>query len=256
MPVLVKLRLVPEEDSKTIFEQEKTVNDADETVTTRLKDIQKVIEAELTQVHNKLKKMLQGDITADPFATFIDDKKTQPLLLSLVIVRSRWGYDTKETVKPLMDYLDSGKSLSFRKGKMAYLVNLTNRVLVWHENYTFIPKVKTLNKDDNELKLVYLNDRLMQSTLSKGYYQILSPLLYCKQVELNDSECFEKDGAIVVNVTRKTFTTSEFYRTSPVTVRVCLDEYLLFSGTSVATHHCERYETLIVFLYFFIHIVK
>ena len=62
-------------------------------------------------------------------------------------------------------------------------------------------------------------------------FQILSPLLYCRQLQLNDSEFVEEDEQLTTLLTPKNITLIYYIRVSPSEVRVCADYYM------DASHH-------------------
>ena len=87
-------------------------------------------------------------------------------------------------------------------------------------------KVQDIEKISNEFVNVYANDVIMGYDIIVGKYQVLSPLLYCKQLQLNEAEYYQKPGLITVNVTISTFSIFDFYKIPPSQVRVCVEDYL------------------------------
>ena len=53
--------------------------------------------------------------------------------LSIVLIRSQPGQDTKKTMKPFLDSLADDKKLEMHFKQMTYLVKLTSRIRLWTE---------------------------------------------------------------------------------------------------------------------------
>ena len=188
---------------------------------------------QLRMMHKALTKILQTiaeHTTAEIATTFQQENMTDQSYLCIVIVRSDPGHDTKLTMKPFMNYLDTEETLQINAGKFVFSTTLTSKVLLWTELdemtkvWTF--KAQNIEKTSNEFVNVYANDAIMRSEIKLGRYQVLSALLYCKQLQLNEAEYYQKPGLITVNVTISTFSIFDFYKISPSQVRVCVEDYL------------------------------
>ena len=84
---------------------------------------------------------------------------------------------------------------------------------------------------------MYLNENLLKSTAFKlllriDRYQILSPLLFCSQVQLDGNEFQENNGIIQVNTTSLKISVYDYIQIDDTHVRVCVDDYLQAPGVS------------------------
>ena len=81
------------------------------------------------------------------------------------------------------------------------------------------------------LTLIYSNELFVGTTKR---IQVFSPLMYCKQVQLDEDEFIEEQGKIIINTTSKIINVWDFYRVPPSQVRICVDKYLGHLDDSVA----------------------
>ena len=244
MPVLITLIIESEEDKdipETFVdhsEPNKVISDNGINATANEADQDLNMKAKNTKMNNKVEKTLQtpfDNIKAETFLTYIliTGKMRYRYFLYLMIVRSAPDHGTKETMLPMVQYLDSSKRLTFRSEKTKYLVKFTTRISIRHDvskkSYEQRIKVKDMDSALKDFELVYWNIGFMKTYLGHGYYQILSTLMYCKQVELVPSEFTEREGIILVNHTDYVYSASDFFRVSPTRVRICIENYLDYS---------------------------
>ena len=158
----------------------------------------------------------------------------------IATVTSTPGNDIKEVTKPFLDYLDDSNSMVISFDDTNFLVRLTDRVqfkTVRNETHFF--KANEIN-GKSELTPVYLKESLRKQTaftflLKRGQYQILSPVLFCSQVQLDGNEFQEIDGVIKVNTTAFTTSVNDYIRVDDSHLRICVDEYLQGPGASSGT---------------------
>ena len=148
--------------------------------------------------------------------------------LFFVVVRSHPGYDTKEVIEPFLDYMDNKRKVieMVDNKQSTYEVRLTSRIRLWNTyNYTsYSLNFRDLESTVQNYSTIFSTDALLDAYYQE--FQVLSPLLYCMQVQLNENEFEETDGQLTtLRTTRKT-TISYYHRTSPSTVRVCEDQYI------------------------------
>ena len=108
--------------------------------------------------------------------------------LSVVLERSNCGNDTRETMKPFLDCIDSGVELEMDFMCRKYSVKLTSGVRLWiqlHElkKHTTLPTATTLVDLDTGVTHPTELFSSRDMTLYEAYtqkLQVLSPLLYCE----------------------------------------------------------------------------
>ena len=85
-----------------------------------------------------------------------------------------------------------------------------------------------MEQESSKLVQVYINDDTLPYDIAGGIgsYQSLSRLLYCNQLQLNETEYFMSSGMATVNVTDPMIFISDYYKVSPSQIRVCVDAYL------------------------------
>ena len=210
MPVLLHLKVVPESGHIT-----------------RMARVRK------RRYNSALIKILQkvaDEITADVVATFKQETEAEENFLSFAIVRSKPDHDTKQAVKPFLDYLDNTRELEMQSGKMTHSVRFTSRVRLWTEMdetripYTTIERLEDLDLGVQDPPLLY-----SKPTFRNIYYQIyqvLSPLIYCPQIQLNRNEFIEKDVYLVINTTTSKISLPYYYYINMTDARVCANHYL------------------------------
>ena len=76
---------------------------------------------------------------------------------------------------------------------------------------------------------------VFQGLLQQGGYQVLSPVLFCLQVQLDVNEFQENNGIIQVNATGFKISVYDYIRMDDTHVRVCADDYLVAQEVSSGT---------------------
>lgn len=166
-------------------------------------------------------------ITAEIAATFKQKTDLEQYFISFTKIISKPGHDTKYTIKPFLKYLDSEKQLSLQINGTKFSVGLTSRMLIWHEVIgeprSILVSFKTQELDTNnpDMMLVHLTN---QQSLVRPY-QIFSPLLFCIQMQLKETEILEKDGFVAINIASPKFSVPYYYHVNATEVRVCVDHY-------------------------------
>ena len=190
---------------------------------------------QILKYHNTSEKILHtiSENTSIEFIGLLECKVDEgEYLLSLAIVRSFPGHDTKETIKPFLDYLDNDRrNIQMVTRQATYSVRLASRVRLWTWG----------NRTDERLLFRDLESTVQRYTiifatsdLNRVYdqeLQILSPLLHCIQIRLNDTEFEETDGQLTKLPTPRKIIL--FHCTSPSTVQVCADQYMKKSDTNI-----------------------
>ena len=183
----------------------------------------------MNKLHAAVKKFLRDtarQIDVKIAATLRPMTNETEYYLCLAIVTTPFGYDTKETLKPFLDYLDSQRFETVTVNKVTFNVRLTQRLHVWIPSAIGHVIFRGFDLQDNyDLEPVYLNEVVMGGRTRRGVYQIFSPLLYCVQVQLNGSECLEQNGILTVNTTLPHFSVWNYHRVTSNEVRVCINEY-------------------------------
>lgn len=206
MPVLLTIKLIPK---------------SGELATITMKQISKyheALESILQAISENINVQLVGlfECKADP----------KDYYLALVVVRSFPGYDTKEAIKPFLKYMDKTKISDMNIKRTTYSVRLTSRIRLW-EDYNITHS--RLRFEDLETKVynhtLIFSDKDIQKVY-KQKFQVLTPLLYCKQIQLNDKEYTENDERLATLLTPRSITLSYYNRLSATEVRVCADHYM------------------------------
>ena len=185
---------------------------------------------QIAKSHMTLKKLLHTiseNISIDFIGLLKCKADAGDYYLSLVVVRSLPGYDTKEMIHPFLEYLDDEeRKIGMVIKRTTYSVRITSRIRLWtwktlaNEIHYFRDLESTVKSytvlfDNNDLHKVYGQK-----------FQILTPLLYCMQVRLNDTEFKELDGRLSTLHTPKKIILSYYRRISNTTVQVCADQYM------------------------------
>ena len=184
---------------------------------------------QIPKYHETLRRILRAiteHISVDFIGLFECRAGLNDYYPSLVVVRSFSGHDSKETIKPFLDYLDNKKLADMKIRRTTYSVGLTSRIRLWKEaNIThYFSKFADLEaKVHNYTVLFSTNDMYMAYDQK---FQILSPLLYCRQIQLNETEFKENDERLITLLTPRSIILSYYNRVSPSEVRVCADHYI------------------------------
>ena len=201
-------------------------------------------ERQLKQLQTALTQKVEVEAkhsSAEVILTYRQENIRVPSYLSILIMRTDPGHDTKTTLASLMKYLDTDEELEVRARQVPFSAVLTTRIALWSEEVHATNKltfqVRDMKSPSITFANIYTNDKT-RLEIRRGQYQVLSRLLYCTQVQLNNAEYFERSGLIIVNVTSQQFAISDYYKIPPTReqVRVCADEYLKVSnGTRKAS---------------------
>ena len=196
--------------------------------------VARMTKVDIRRYNTALIKTLQNaadEITADVVATFKQETEAEENFLSIAIVRSKPDHDTKKAVKPFLDYLDNSRELEMQSGKMTYSVKFTSRVRLWSETdtttspYTTVERLDDLDLGVQDPPLVYSKPKEIRRIYLQ-VYQVLSPLIFCPQIQLNGDEFTEKDGLLIVNITKPKISLPYYYRINITDARVCANQYL------------------------------
>ena len=157
--------------------------------------------------------------------------------LAIGVIRADPGNDTKLTIEPLIEYLDTDKRIEITVGQHTFSATLTTKIALWEEQnkttYARTYKARDMEKTTDTFELIYADDEIMSATMT---YQPLSRLLYCKQLQLDDTEYFERSGLIIANASAPRFSTCDYYRITPKQIRVCADSYIqVLKGKSLTS---------------------
>ena len=207
MPVLLTIKLIP--------------------ATGRL---QNITTGQIAKSHMTLKKLLHiisENISIDFIGLLECKADTGDYYLSLVVVRSHPGYDTKEMIHPFLEYLDNEKrKIGMVIKRATYSVRITsrNRLWTWKNLTNKIHYFRDLDSTVKSYTVLFDNNDLHKAFDQK--FQILTPLLYCMQVRLNDTEFKEHDGRLSTLNTPKKIILSYYRLISNTTVQVCVDQYM------------------------------
>ena len=193
------------------------------------------VEAKRRKMRTALRKVLTTTSKGNDVeivATFSNTDSDRSFYFVIATVTSTPGNDIKEATKPFLDYLDDSNSMEISFDKTKLMVRLTNRVQFWSlkNEGTYLFKAKEIN-GNSELTPMYLNENLLKSTAFKlllriDRYQILSPLLFCSQVQLDGNEFHENNGIIQLNTTSLKTSVYDHIQIDDTHVRVCVDDYL------------------------------
>ena len=203
-------------------------------VTSRQEGSDSLTSGQYRKLHAALKKDLEtiaGNTTADIAATFMQENVTSLTYLCMMVAQSHPGVDTKLAMKPFLRYLDTDDVLKLDVGKLGFAAALTTKARLWVEmdGNSGIFRACCLEQKPDSLVLVFTNkDAINSGNIGYGIYQPMSRLMYCKQLELDQSEQFiYTDTSIVnVNVTQPMIAISDYYPVSQSRVRICADMYV------------------------------
>ena len=167
MPVLLTVKVIPKSGYLTTFATK-----------------------QISKYHVSLNRILHTiseKIFVDFIGLFECKADSEEYYLSLVVVSPYPGHDTKSTIRSFLDYLDNKKKLEMDFKQTKFSVGLTSRIRLWswHNMTNYRLHLVELDSEvHNPTELFSKND------ISKAYdqkFQVLSPLLYCRQIQLNDS---------------------------------------------------------------------
>ena len=189
-----------------------------------------IADIQIRGLHVAVKKGLYKivpNVSINIFATFKQETETNAYFIIAVPVSSKYGHDTKSTMRPFLGYLDSSEKLKIKIKKSHFSLELTLGVRFWLDIASLIYRCKDYGAVNNTQTLLYQNDTLGAQN-NPEYYQVLSPLMYCLQVELVSGEFEENDGVVTINNTSPPLSVNDYYRVSKETsapIRICADTY-------------------------------
>ena len=186
---------------------------------------------QLIKLHSALEKALEAiavHTSAKIASTLQQENATTLTYLCIAIAYSDLGTDTKLAMSPFLKYLDTGEVLRLRVDKLNLSAVLTTNARLWIEHNQGFFKACCLDQQTNRLVPVYANmDVVNSGRIGEGIYQPMSRLLYCKQVELNQTEhCITESSIVNINVTEPMIAVSDYHPVSASRVRVCADMYV------------------------------
>ena len=185
----------------------------------------------LSRLHVAVKKSLNkvaSHVSTDIIATYKQETMSKDYYITAVRIRSKFGHDTKLTMKPFLRYHDSGEKLYIQIMKVKHCLELTSSVRCWLDRVTGTYGCKDHSLPTKTPTLLYLDESLLPRGML-NLYQVLSPLIYCLQVELESEEFVQNDGIVTINITSPPLTVYDYYRVSrtmSAPIRICADVYL------------------------------
>ena len=186
--------------------------------------------------HNGLRDTLfstTDHIFSEICATFRGDSPETNYFFSLALVRSKPGWDTKQAMKPFMKYLDTARYMHMRNSNVLHdaEVSLTSKVSVssdYNKNLKRTDvRVSDLEFKNHKLSLFYSSATAfadLNRLLARKDYQVLSPLLYCTQLQF--SEFFLRVGRVIINTNSHNVSLQYYYMVDQNKVRVCASHYI------------------------------
>ena len=153
--------------------------------------------------------------------------------VSLALVHSKHGWDTKQAMKPFMKYLDTKHYMRIGPRGETYDVTLSSRMMVHYGFNADIGEneftVSDLEFKDQSFAMIYSNTTAftrLRHLVGVRKYQVLSPLLYCRQIQFEVPEFFLEDGHVIINRTSHNVSVQHYYMMDPNHVRICASDYI------------------------------
>ena len=185
----------------------------------------------LSALHSAIKKRLHEvvkNVAIAILATFkLETMAKDQYFVTAIRVQSSFGHDTKMTMKPFLRYRDTADQLKIHTKKASYSMELTGRSRIWLDTRTGNYKCRDSDAENSTATLLYLDRNVHPN--GQNFYQPLSLLMYCLQVELKLHEFKENGGVVTINNTSPPVTIYDYYRISketPSPIRICADLYL------------------------------
>ena len=200
-----------------------------------------LVDIQIHKFHKALKNRLQEYVTnikVDILLTFIQEKGAMPFYFCLALARTDQGYDTKETFKKLIPFLDTPRYLEFFSMKTKFSVYFLTTISLWFYKdiqYNYFIGAEYLDETEHKrnLTLIFSIEGFVRS--DKAYIQFFSPLLYCELVQLNEREFIQEHDKIIINTSSRMKYVRDFYLIPPSKVRICVDQYLDQAEMSITT---------------------
>ena len=135
MPIVLTIKVIPQDGNLTALDDK-----------------------QITKVHVSLRKQMHHiseNISVDFLSMYEIKTELEDYFLSLVIVRSNPSHDTKDTMKPFLDYLDQNRFKLANKPD-SYYGKLTSRVRLWEQGqcgpaYRRLQDLESAIRDQKEL---------------------------------------------------------------------------------------------------------
>ena len=205
MPILLTIKVIPRDGNLTPLD-DKQISKVRTSLRKRMRDISENISIDFLTMYG-----IKTDL--------------QEYFLFLAVVRSFPDNDTKDTMKPFLEYLDK-KRFEIAYNRNSYYGKLTSRVRLWEQNNGtgWHQKLQDLESKIRVQKEIF-------STLGTGAaygqsFQTFSPLLYCNQIQLNDTDFEVRDDGLIVVANSRKIELPYFRLVPPSLVRICADRYI------------------------------
>ena len=219
-------------------------------VTTNSEQLNPLKRGQLRKLYSALTDALESmaqNTTAEVATTLRQENVTTQTYLSIVVVQSDPGFDTKLAMRPFLDYLDTDNVLELTVGDLNFTAALTTQAKIWvNKSISGMTSFGAccLEQKPNELVQIYVNKgamKLIGYDTGSYVYQPMSRLLFCYQVHLDPTEYVTMNTGIVkVKVTDPMISISDYYPVIPSGIRVCIDTYVAMapkeSSKSTGTH--------------------
>ena len=191
--------------------------------------LQKAIQKSYTKINVKV------------FAIFKQESMVKQYYVYAAIANTIKDYGVKESFRSLAQVLDGPPFLQISQGKLNYNIELSNHVEVWFESGNDADKLYIVIRareltTQHELTRIYQNDKAVQE-VKRSQFQELSPLLYCKLIQLNEDEYKEQNGMVTLmafNGSLEIGSTPNYLHVATNEIRVCTSEYIRPLDTSRA----------------------
>ena len=194
--------------------------------------------------------------TTEVATTLMQVNATTQTYVCIVVALADPGHDTKQAMRPLLDYLDTDNVMALKVGNLGFTASLTTQAKIWVEqddNGLRSFKACCLEQEPSDLVQLYVNKGAMGNiNYDTGYpaYQRMSRLLYCHQVQLDQTEfTIMNTGIVMVNITEPMISISDYYPVSPSEIRVCVDTYVKQArdiGAKVTGTYCMMIYVVLV----------
>ena len=183
-----------------------------------------------------------ANISVNVFAIFKHEDTSKLDHVYIATAKTIKNYDMKNSFRSLAQHLDGPPFLKGTQGKLKYSLELSNRVGVWlgrapdanTKPYFEIRATDLMTQ--HELTRIYQNDEAVEEVW-RSNFQELSPLLYCKLVQLREDEYKQRNGMVTLmafNGSLEIRSTPNYFHVTTNEIRVCANEYIRPSNTSRA----------------------
>ena len=206
MPILLTIKLIPRDGHLTAVDD---------------KHIPKV----LASLRRRMC-IISENITVDFISMYEIKTDLQEYFLSLAVVRSFPGHDTKDTLKPFLEYLDKNRfEIAYKQ--ISYYGELTSRVRLWEEindDHFSDNKILDFEAVIRSQKILFQKSDIARIFRQK--FQAISPLLYCLQIQLKATEFEKSDDGLIVVTSSRNIKIPYYRQVTPSLIRVCADSFI------------------------------